>query len=242
MNILTFDTLPSTNKYCELLNLDKVEEFTIYYTKEQTAGIGQKGNHWESAPNENLTFSIILKPHFLAFEDQFQLTKILSLGVGDYLYAALPQHDIAIKWPNDIYVDGKKICGILTTNRVNHGVLSSSICGIGFNVNQSHFPDWIPNPTSLALLSQREYNLIEVLEGILDGIKHWYDHLCNHEWDQIDATYLSRLYRLDQWADYQYLGNPITAKILGVNRFGHLQIETQQGNHYSCALKEIVFL
>lgn len=242
MNILTFESLPSTNQYCELLDLENVEEFTIFLAHQQTSGIGQRGNRWESQAGKNLTFSLILKPAFLAFEEQYKLTKVLALGVSDYLQRQLPQYSVAIKWPNDLYVDGRKIAGILTSNHIQKNHIASSICGIGFNVNQTYFSPEIPNPTSLALLSQKEYNINQVLSEMLEGIKEWYERLKNQEWAMIDNHYHQRLYRLGQWANYRYQEHTITAKIIDVNRFGHLQLECLDGETISCDLKQIVFL
>ena len=85
MKIEKFDSLESTNKYCEALDLKQVEDFTCYWALEQTAGIGQKGNHWESASGQNLTFSLVLHPTFLPADRQFKLTQALSLALVDFL-------------------------------------------------------------------------------------------------------------------------------------------------------------
>ena len=154
-NIQQFDSLESTNKYCELLNLGETEEFTVIVAKEQTAGIGQRGNHWAAAPGQNLTFSVVLRPAFLPAADQYALTKAVSLAIVDTLAPLLPQRaeEVRIKWPNDIYVDDRKICGILINNHLQQERIAATVVGIGLNVNQRTFPDWVPNPTSLALLT-----------------------------------------------------------------------------------------
>ena len=93
MKIEKFDTLPSTNQYCELLNLSETEEFTVIVARTQTAGIGQRGNHWEAEPGKNLTFSLVLKPTWLPIADQYQLTKAVSLGIADYLMPLIKEGD-----------------------------------------------------------------------------------------------------------------------------------------------------
>ena len=85
MRIVRFDSLESTNKYCEALDLAEVEDFTCYWALAQTAGIGQQGNHWEAEPGKNLTFSLVLHPTFLPADRQVKLTEALSLGVVDFL-------------------------------------------------------------------------------------------------------------------------------------------------------------
>ena len=84
MKIVKLDSTESTNRYCEALDLAEVEDFTCYWALEQTAGIGQRGNHWEAEPGMNLTFSLVLHPTFLPADRQFKLTKALSLALVDF--------------------------------------------------------------------------------------------------------------------------------------------------------------
>lgn len=244
MKIEKFDTLPSTNQYCELLNLDETEEFTVIVARNQTAGIGQRGNHWEAETGKNLTFSIVMKPTWLPTADQYQLTKAVSLGITDWLIPLVAEGErrVRIKWPNDIYVDDKKICGILITHRIAGGQIAASVVGIGLNVNQAEFPSWVPNPTSLKLLTGREWALDEVLEGLLKCIADRYEELRNSPISALDAPYLQMLLRRGEEALYGYQGDEIRATLLDVNRYGHLQLETDKGERLSCQLKEIKFL
>ena len=99
----------------------------------------------------------------LPADQQFKLTEALSLALVDLLSPFTFHLSPFIKWPNDIYVGGKKICGtLISTHLTTHhssfithhsSLITSAICGIGLNVNQCDFPDWVPNPTSLALLT-----------------------------------------------------------------------------------------
>ena len=151
--------MESTNKYCEALDLAEVEDFTCYWALEQTAGIGQRGNHWHSAPGQNLTFSLVLHPAFLPAARQFYLTQALSLALVDLLSTFNLHFSIQIKWPNDIYVDGHKICGTLVSTRLQGNAIASAVCGIGLNVNERDFPSWVPHPTSISLLTAQNYAL-----------------------------------------------------------------------------------
>ena len=244
MKIEKFDTLPSTNQYCELLNLDETEEFTVIVARTQTAGIGQRGNHWEAEPGKNLTFSLVLKPKWLPIADQYQLTKAVSLGITDYLMPLIAEGHgrVRIKWPNDIYVDDKKICGILITHRIAGGQIAASVVGIGLNVNQIDFPSWVPNPTSLSLLTGEEWPLDKTLEKMLDFIAYRYNELRNNTIGTLDEPYLNMLLNRGKEAQYGYQGQTISATLLDVNRYGHLQLVTDKGEILSCQLKEIQFL
>ena len=244
MPIVRFDSLESTNKYCEALDLAQVGDFTCYWAIAQTAGIGQRGNCWASAPGENLTFSLVLHPSFLPADRQFRLTQALSLAICDFLSTFHFPFSTFIKWPNDIYVSGRKICGTLISAHISPFTshLSTCICGIGLNVNQREFPDWVPNPTSLSLLTGREWPLEELLTGLLAAIQARYEELRRDPPGTLDAPYLARLLRRGEKATYLYQGQTIEATITGVNRFGHLQLVTPAGEALSCQMKEIQFL
>ncbi len=277
-DIRWFDTLESTNNYCKLLDPRSVGEFTVICARRQTAGIGQQGNVWVSEPGKNLTFSLILKPAFLASEDQYNLTMALALAVAETLEQQLTVRrsplsvpsspfsvlrsplsvpssqfsvlrspfSVHIKWPNDIYVGDRKVCGILVTNQLSGGHIASSICGIGLNVNQMQFPEWVPNPTSLLLESpsgQNPFDLDAVLGAVLDNILRRYSQLRQPSaFGTLRADYLRRLYRLGVEADYIHDGQPLRATITGIDRYGHLQLTATSGPHLSCAMKEIRFV
>ena len=242
MIIETFDSLPSTNQYCELLDLSQTEEFSVIYARQQTAGIGQRGNCWNSQSDKNLTFSLILKPTFLPAAEQYMLTKVVSLGITDCLQSLIPGGNIIkIKWPNDIYINDHKVCGILISNKLSRTHLSASIVGIGLNVNQTEFPSWVPNPISLKQITGEELFLRPLLENIVQAIQTRYRQLPTNP-AILDQEYLSRLLRLHQPARYLYHGEAITATIQGVNQYGHLLLTTSEGRPLTCQLKELTFL
>lgn len=241
MTIHTFDSLESTNKYCEALDLERVEDFACFRALRQTAGIGQRGNHWTSEPYQNLTFSLVLHPTFLPASHQFALTQALSLALTDYLSSCLPAVASFIKWPNDIYVaPAAKICGILVSTRLHGSAIGSAVCGVGLNVNQRQFPDWVPNPTSMGLLAGRVFDTEVVLGNLLECLRSRYDGLSRGS-DYTDE-YLGRLWRFGQRARYRYQGADVEATIDGVDSFGHLLLSAADGRQLRCAMKEISFL
>lgn len=240
MKIEKFDSLESTNKYCEALDLAQVEDFTCYWALEQTAGIGQRGNHWHAAPRQNLTFSLVLHPSFLPAARQFRLTQALSLALVDFFSFFIFHFPISIKWPNDIYVQGCKICGTLVSTRLQGDIIASAVCGIGLNVNEREFPDRVPHPTSLSLLTGRHYELEPLLRQLLGCIEKRYNDLKSGQDPQ--EEYLSHLMNLGVAARYLYQGEEITATITCVDPFGHLLLTASDGRPLRCAMKEIAFL
>ena len=242
-------SVESTNKYCEALDLMQVGDFTCFWASEQTAGIGQRGNHWESAPGENLTFSMVLHPTFMSADRQFRLTEAISLAIVDFLSPFTSHITPTIKWPNDIYVGGKKICGTLISNRVtiqaithsdNLAIISSAVCGIGLNVNQTAFPDWVPNPISLGMLTGRLYDLEPLLMQLLHSIEVRYNAL--REGVDMEQEYLGCLLNLGIAARYKYEEKEIVATITGVDPHGRLLLTAEDGRRLSCGMKEIALL
>ncbi len=240
MTILSFDSLESTNRYCEALDLDQVEDFSCFWALEQTAGIGQRGNHWHSAPRQNLTFSLVLHPSFLPADRQFKLTEALSLALCDLLSSLrIPQSSL-IKWPNDIFVDGHKICGTLVSTRLQGSSIASAVCGIGLNVNELHFPEWIPHPTSLSLLTGFHYELEPLLHQLLACIAKRYNDLKSGL--DPEPQYLAHLLNLNLPARYIYNGETITATTTGIDPHGRLLLTAADGRRLSCGMKQIALL
>ena len=237
MKIHRLASVPSTNRYCEALDLAEVEDFTCYWALQQTAGIGQRGNHWEAEPGKNLTFSLVLHPTFLPADRQFKLTEALSLALCDCLKDT---KDLKVKWPNDIYVGKRKICGTLVSTRLQGAQIASAICGIGLNVNQTVFHDWVPNPTSMALLTGEEYDLEPLLKKILACIEKRYNDLKNGI--DPEPEYLAHLLNINVTARYIYNEEELTATLTGIDPLGRLLLTTADGRHLSCGMKEITFL
>ena len=240
MTIIRFDSLESTNRYCEALDLNQVEDFTCYWALQQTAGIGQRGNHWESSSGLNLTFSLVLHPDFLPASEQFRLTQMLSLALSDCLRSLDLPKPIHIKWPNDIYVGNDKICGILVSNRLQGEHITASICGIGLNVNQTDFPSWVPNPVSLLSLTGKQFELEALLQQLLDHIAQRYHSL--RLGNNLLPEYLVQLLRIGIPAEYRYRGCTISATIKGVDPFGHLLLVDEANRELVCGMKEISYI
>lgn len=134
----------------------------------QTRGRGQSDHKWHSGDGQNLTFSILLKygpRRPFAASDQQRLTMASSLAVVDFLKEN--NVEAAIKMPNDIYVKDKKICGMLIENGLRGGKMKWSIVGIGVNINEKSFPDELPNPVSLSMLTGKEYDIKKCLSDLL---------------------------------------------------------------------------
>lgn len=230
VNIIKQKELTSTNVYAaEQLKKSDPDEFTVYLAENQPEGKGQPGNCWESESGKNLTFSFILRPIFLPIPQQYLISKVVCLGIVKTLSTRID--GVKIKWPNDIYVDNKKICGILIENQLRGMRLSSSIVGVGLNVNQEHFVSDAPNPISMKQIVHADFNLDDVLGEILINIIAYYDLLQRKEnIDSVNAEFLANMYRLGEWHLFRAANVTFEGRIDGVNKFGQLKLTHRETN------------
>jgi BirA family transcriptional regulator, biotin operon repressor / biotin---[acetyl-CoA-carboxylase] ligase len=230
-SIITLDRVDSTNNYLHgLLSKNPPAEGFIVRAVEQYAGKGQRGNSWLSQPGVNLTFSLLLSPGFLPLSEQFWLTKALALGVAEFVRGMAPNASVAIKWPNDVYVNERKIAGILVENILEKSVIKYSIAGIGLNVNQDSFDPSLPNATSLKILSGKNCDLLICLENLCISIEKFYLELRGAEYKRIDALYHKLLYKKDILSKFMLDGKPCEGTIKGVSAQGHLLINAKNGS------------
>ena len=163
-DIIWLESVDSTNSEAKR-RLAELGNISIIATKSQKAGRGQKTNKWFSESSRSLTFSMVLKGLNLKAWEQSTISEVTAQAVVDTLSSY--GIDSRIKWPNDIYCGDKKICGILIENSLMGEHINWSIIGIGLNVNNTTFPDNLPNPTSMALISGFEHQMEEVLEKLI---------------------------------------------------------------------------
>lgn len=221
-------------------DLDKrPEEFVLVTADHQTAGRGQRGTSWESAPGMNLLFALGLRPETLRADEQFRLSQLTALAVADALGLYLPAECIAVKWPNDIYVGDKKICGILIEHDLCGTRIAATRIGIGVNVNQRTFAGDAPNPVSLRQISGHDIDREALLESIVRFFIRRYRAVCNGETDALHAEYCSRLYRRTGFHAYRDAAGPFRARIAGIGADGRLALEDADGHLRRYAFKEV---
>ncbi len=244
-NLVYLPTCASTNAEAQAyLQQSYPLEGTVVVTSEQTAGRGQRGTTWETAPHQNLTFSIILAPKFLQATEQFQLNVAVTVGIVQ----ALQRHiALQIKWSNDLYAEGKKMGGILIENILQHNYLRYSIIGIGINVNQIDFGQFAltapptKQPTSLHALTQQTYNLQHLLNDILLGIEQTYFQLRTNQFNLLKMQYLQHLFWYQELHTFEVAGKLVEGYITGIDSQGRLAVAIENTLQYF-DVKEIVFV
>lgn len=216
---------------------------TVFSAWAQTAGRGQRGNSWEAAPGANLTFSMLLRPRALHAREQFRLSMAVSVAIADRLRLLIPSGSgsVAIKWPNDIYVDDRKICGILIENSLSGPFISWSVAGIGININQARFVSDAPNPVSLSLITATDYPLSPLLNCFATDILREVDSLSDESAPALSARYARLLWRSEGFHAYLDVASStrFMARILSVDPDGILNLLDTDGCHRRYAFKEV---
>lgn len=242
MEIIKLNATNSTNTYLKnLLKEKQVKDLSCIWALSQTQGRGQQGAKWISEPGKNLTFSILKKFENLSSEYHFLLNMEVSLAIFRAL-KKLYIPDLAVKWANDILSSKKKICGILIENTLHKEQISSSIIGIGVNVNQVFFND-LPNVSSLQKIMGHPFDLEEVLLLICQELEVSLKTLSPTRFETMLDEYHTHLFRKDKPSTFEYPnGERFMGYIRGVSHNGQLQVEQEDALMSSFSLKEIKLL
>jgi len=242
-NLIEKKSLESTNNYAkELLSKDFLPEGSMIFTENQKIGRGTGDNKWESEIGKNLTVSFVLYPFFLQVKDQFVLNMSVSLAVYDFVKGYIPNNEVKIKWPNDIYIDEKKVAGILIENSIQGSEFQQSIAGIGININQEKFISNAPNPVSLKNITNHDYGISECVDRLFLCVAKRYTMLENELFEVIMSDYIEALYRFNEFNEYIYNNKKISAKINGIGEMGMLQLLTSENKLIECDFKQISFV
>ena len=230
----------STNTYLSRLAVT-LPGGTVIYTPSQTAGRGQKGNSWESEDGKNLTFSLLLKQPPVKARDQFYLSEAAALAVVEALTNEAGD-GFAVKWPNDVYWQDKKVCGMLLENSLNGTDIATCIVGIGINVNQERFLSNAPNPISLINITGREHDLMAHLKKVCSRIEELVANLGDEDArSDLHQRYMTALYRNDG-ALHPYedaMGHRFMASVAGIAPDGTLTLRHEDGTSHSYLFKEV---
>ncbi len=226
LNLIHLSAIDSTNNYAaNLLKKTNVVNGTTILTKRQDFGRGQRGNSWQTAPSKNLIQSTIVFP-LIPASKAFYLNIATSLAVEKTLSDL--QIAAKIKWPNDIFIRGKKICGILIETQIHGNQISKAILGIGLNVNQSEFKGGV-EATSVVLELENEITIEDIQLQLFGYLDFYFDHLMNQNYALLLRLYYDKLYKMNELSSFKKLNNVFQGVIKGIDSSGKLIIKTASG-------------
>lgn len=226
--VLRYENVASTNAtVADLLRRKEIENGAVIIAKEQSNGKGQRGNSWSSENGQNLLCSFVLTPIGLKAAHQFLLSAIAALAVQHTLAKLLVNlkstGTVKIKWPNDVLIDHKKVAGILIENGVQADEISTSIIGIGINVNQSEF-EGLAHASSIRNHTNHDFGIEEVLE-LLTANMNAFHNLINVDPSLLIELFKDHLFSRHAWTDLELNGQKGEFRILGIEEDGRLKIE-----------------
>lgn len=239
-NFIELKRVDSTNNFAaNLVNETNVPDGTVILAHFQENGRGQMGNTWHSMADQNLMTSIIYQLGKIDPTHSFLISKAVSLGVYETIKELTCQAPI-IKWPNDIYIGGQKIAGMLIENKWQ-GNDCTCIVGIGLNVNQMNFENL--SATSLANCTSTKFEIKRVLGLLLSKIEKYIMYYKKHLYQQISTSYLNHLMGFEETLTFKTKeGNLFVGKIVDVKNSGYLIVEDENEERRAFLFKEISFI
>ena len=218
----------STNLWIKRLAKEGASEGTLALAEFQSAGRGRLGRSWEVPEGTSVMMSILLRPKF---EPQYAPTLTLVMGMAVAKAVKNLGFDVSIKWPNDVVVSHKKICGILTEMGVRDGKIDYAVIGVGINVNIREFPEEMADKaTSLYLESGREFDRSQIPGLVMEAFEKYYEKFAatcdlsglKEEYESILANYNQPVRVLDP-------KEPFEGVALGITSTGELRVRKEDG-------------
>lgn len=219
-NLIFFEQVTSTNQVAaEWLAQGHTDHGDFFIADYQTAGRGYGQNSWFSSPNLNLLGTLLVSFENFPAQDQFLITCVVSTIIAEFIEVQTSEKAF-IKWPNDVFVSDKKICGLLIQNQSLGSELRTSLIGIGLNVNETEFPANLPHAISMFQLDNKLRNVEQIALHLGGNILQ---ALASHEGARLYwAKYLEKMYRLGTPALYRYNDKIALGIIHGIDEFGRL--------------------
>lgn len=227
--IIYYKQLDSTNTELARLTAEGVAHGTVVVADAQTSGKGRRGRGWESPAGENIYMSILLRPDCVP-DRAPMLTLVMAYSVAQVL-KEFGFSDVQIKWPNDLVLSGKKICGILTEMQLKDSEIDYVVVGVGINVNTSKFPEELKDTaTSLYLESGRFFDRKNMVESVASYFEQAYGQfLETQNLSFLKEEYNNMLVNIDKEVRVLEPGNEYTAYAQGINSEGELLVRTIDG-------------
>jgi len=223
--IYTFDSIDSTNNCAKAVAGCGANEGTVVIAEQQTAGRGRLGRPWEANPNENLMFSIVLRPK-VAPDSLNLLPLYVAVAIADAI-ERIAHLKVECKWPNDLLISKKKVAGILIEGSVKQNLMEYVVIGVGLNVNQQRFSeDLALKATSLKLECSRDFDRVTLFREILTSLEGKYKTVSSTGFQSILPQWLSRTSMINQPISVSQQGNVFSGIVKGLSVEGGLILQS----------------
>ena len=235
-----FDVTGSTNDDCIRLLQEGAQHGIVVVAGEQRSGKGRRGRTWSSPPGEAVYMSLGLRPEILP-DRAPMLTLVMALSVVRALEEVTGMHDFGIKWPNDIVINGRKVCGILTEMRLAKESIDCVVIGVGINLNQREFaPELTETATSLIMECGRRFDCEQVIEAVLANFEIYYKKFAEKcDMSTIMGEYVEKMINRDREVRVLDPHGEYTAVARGINEMGELLVEKEDGTREAVYAGEV---
>lgn len=221
-NIFYYDETDTTNERAKANNA--APDGSLFIAEVQTSGKGSRGRGWVSPRGTGIWHSILLKPD-ISLSEVSQITLVAGLAVCKAVGL-----NAQIKWPNDIVINGKKICGILTEMSAEIDMVNYVVCGIGVNVNTESFDSDISlRATSMYIESGEKYCRNELIARISNEFEYYYTRFLNNGLGAVLDEYKNYCVTLGREVNVIFKKETVSGKAVDVDENGNLVVETDHG-------------
>lgn len=232
-----FETVGSTNTKAAAWAREGASDGSVVVTEHQSEGRGRHGRTWDAEKGKNLMFSVVLRPALEA-DHLGLITVAASVAVAEAVDAFLTGHRAALKWPNDVLLEGRKTCGMLLESSLSGGQTAQAVTadvvvlGVGLNVNQTDFPDALSDTaTSLHLATGRSVPRVPLFARLLRRLEARYDAVQAGGGADVRAAFRDRFTSLHESITLREsdTGDTITGVVQGITDTGALRLDTPDG-------------
>lgn len=225
-NISHFKTIDSTNLYAKKLVKEGNTNGTVVIADTQMKGRGRKERHWYSPPG-GLWFSVILYPN-IHLEQAMLITMTAAISTAEAI-KKVTELKPEIKWPNDILIKGKKLCGILTELESEKDFIKYAVIGIGINVNNEINEELQDIAISIKELKGIQISQMNLFEEIIKKFDYYYQQLIVKKYENIRKKWFSFSKIIGKKVEVQQDGNIISGEVYDIDKNGHLILLTIRG-------------
>ncbi|MCD8097278.1 MAG: biotin--[acetyl-CoA-carboxylase] ligase [Lachnospiraceae bacterium] len=228
-NCICLDSVDSTNNYVRKLAEDGAAEGTLVFAEEQTGGKGRRGRAWVTPKGRNIAMSLLLRPQIHPAHAP-QLTLLMAMAVTEAIRSCTGL-EAGIKWPNDVVVNGRKLCGILTEMNTEVDYINYVVIGTGINVNQRDFPEELREIAgSLCQNLGRETSRAAIAAASMDELERLYGiFLQTEDLSALKDDYNRRCLNRGHGIRVMERGEAYTGTTEGINDHGELVVRRESG-------------
>lgn len=225
-NIVYFDEIDSTNNRAKELGEKDGAHGTLFVADRQVAGKGRRGRVWESPKGISIYMTILLRPDLIPTKAPM-LTLVMAQSVAEGIREVTGM-ETGIKWPNDIVMNKKKVCGILTEMSTQMDYINYIVIGIGINVQNEAFPEEIGEvATSLRIESGKKQNRAAIIEAVWEEFEKYYDiYLKTEDMQGLVGEYNRKLANMNQQVRVLDPKDPYEGTARGITPKGELIVDT----------------